>query len=211
MLKSIGMTGKSYIVNSLLKDHPDWIHLHQSNREYFKLHPEVRPDEVNEIDLYNFFSGRLFSEKIKDTTYITERTPIDYVIFVMYKQYFKVDPNSLIFPDGLGYLDKCREDELRFLRQFDQVDIYATKNLDIKWMYEYFHSISKDDVHKIFYKSRGHFILYQDNWFKAFKMQMDLYQDERISYHESEFWKFPEDNQRFIESLQDKYGYNLFQ
>ena len=68
MLKSIGMTGKSYIVKSLLDQHPDWIHLHQSNREYFKLHPEKSPDAVDEIDLYEFFAKNLLDEEINDGT-----------------------------------------------------------------------------------------------------------------------------------------------
>ena len=216
MLKSIGMTGKSYTVKALMDAHPDWVHMHQSNREYFKLHPEVKPEEVDELDLYNYFAEKLFSEKIKNTTYITERTPFDYLIHNEYRHFFKMDLNNFNFPDGTNYIKRIYEDEHRFLMQFDQVDIYVCFNMDLNWMNDYFHSIPKDDIHKIFYKGRGYMILYQDNWFKSFRNHIDIYTSLvdklgslNISYHE--FWDFIQDATSFNQDLLSKYEHNLFQ
>lgn len=208
MLKSLGMTGKTHTVNELMKAHPDWIHLPQTNRVYFKEHPDEDPNNVNQTDLYEYYRNQLLSREIEDKTYISERTPLDYLLFWDYHHFFKKNPHDLILSDGTHYDDAILEDEVKFLKKFDVVDIFVTLNFDIFWMKDYIHNLPSDDIHKIFYKGRGYFIIYQDNWLKSFEKHRHVYEDIVEDIHKIEYKNFIEDSTKFNRLLIDKYDNN---
>ena len=84
MLKGIGMQGKSHIVTELTNRIPDLYHLPQTNRKFFKLHPEFNAEDVR-IPLYEFFKSEMKKVDLSDGLFITERSYIDYSIYVDYR------------------------------------------------------------------------------------------------------------------------------
>lgn len=203
MLKGIGMQGKSHIVTELTNRIPDLYHLPQTNRKFFKLHPEFNAEDVR-IPLYEFFKSEMKKVDLSDGLFITERSYIDYSIYVDYRGPEKSDKVKL--RNGKTWKQDAIDEELKFFSNFDQVDIYVLQNLDIDWMYEYFHSLPKDDIHKKFYASRGMFLSMQDRWMSAWRTYVEHLQSlQNVTIKYVEFREFIKDNNNLAKQLIEEY------
>lgn len=203
MLKGMGVQGKSHIVNKLKELHPDWIHLPQTNREYYKLMGNKPVGHRGIFDYYKDMMSKI--EWQEGATYIAERSFIDYLIYYEYMNNFEKDPKEELI-DSTNWYDYVVDCEKEFLARFSKVDIYEIYNEDLDWLKDYFSRIPRNHVHKKCYTSRGVFISLQDRWNRAWTAHKNnLYRLPSVSVYGVKMKKFFEDNDNLLRELIKKY------
>lgn len=178
LLKGIGINGKSSLVTSLRSRYPNIIQLPQTNREYFKQNPsELIPGSKG---ITEFYLNRLdqfdFSQ---DGVYISERSPLDYLLNFEMRRYAKGELASDYMLDRGNLKDVCISYERDLIHKFDEVLVMCLATYDLVFLYLYLNEATSG-LHKDYYHTRGHYISLQDRWLESWDRNNEVYKTESV-------------------------------